>query len=385
MSAQTRESGYMPQLDALRFFAVMGVIVVHNWQPSPSTIIGQVDWGDLGVKLFFVLSGFLITGILIGGRELGRRNPERRLFFVRQFYARRFLRIFPIYYAVLIVLVVAGVAQTRQIWPWLFGYATNVYIWDHLAFPSAVPHFWTLAVEEQFYLVWPWAMLFLPRRWLIPFLLGLCFLGPAWRLYASFHYSPADWNAAYTFTLGVVDFLAMGAALSIAAHRSREKLRRALTFWVLPIGAVTYVTLFYVSRASLDRHAALALEDTGAALVFCWLIGSASQGFGGLFGRLLEWRPIVYLGKISYGIYIFHYLVPVAFGIAAHHIGRTYEDSGFVNFIVTALVTFGVASLSWHFFERPVNGLKRYFRYEVPRDVAPEERSIAPATQAIAP
>ena len=106
----------MPQLDALRFFAVMGVIIVHNWQPSAHTlIVGQVDWGDLGVRLFFVLSGFLITGILIGGRELAPRDSRRRLVFMRQFYARRFLRIFPVYYAVLFALLLAGVGQIRDI------------------------------------------------------------------------------------------------------------------------------------------------------------------------------------------------------------------------------------------------------------------------------
>jgi peptidoglycan/LPS O-acetylase OafA/YrhL len=385
MSAATREHGYMAQLDALRFFAVMGVIIVHNWQPSPHTVIvGQVDWGELGVRLFFVLSGFLITGILIGGRELGKRDPRRRLFFIRQFYIRRFLRIFPIYYVVLIALIVAGVGGVRQIWPWLFSYTTNIYVWHYLAFPYAVPHFWTLAVEEQFYLVWPWAMLFLPRRWLVPFLVSMCCLGPAWRLYASFHYSPNDWGPAFTFTLGVVDFLAIGAVLALAAHadRSRKNLQRVLRLVVLPIGAVIYVSLFWVNR-SVDHHVPLSLEDTGAALVFCWLIGSASRGFAGPFGRLLEWRPIVYLGKISYGIYIFHLLVPLAFARAAPHLGVTYENSGFVNFITTSLVTFGVAALSWQVFEGPINGLKRHFRYESATDVVPQDPVVTSSTQAI--
>jgi peptidoglycan/LPS O-acetylase OafA/YrhL len=387
MSTKTREHGYMPQLDALRFFAVMGVIVAHNWQPSSHTlIVGQVDWAELGVRLFFVLSGFLITGILIGGREFGERNPKRRLFFVRQFYIRRFLRIFPVYYAVLVVLILAGVGGIRHISPWLFSYTTNIYIWHYLAFPYAVPHFWTLAVEEQFYLVWPWAMLFLPRKWLVPFLLSLCFLGPAWRLYASFHYSPSEWNAAGTFTLGVVDFLAIGAVLAIAANadRSGEALQRVLTFVVLPIGAVIYVSLFWVQH-TVDHHAPLALEDTGAALIFCWLIGGASRGFAGLPGHLLGWRPIVYLGKISYGIYIFHFLVPLAFTEAARRFSFHYENSGFVNFIVTSVVTFGVAALSWHLFERPINGLKRHFRYESATDVNPEEPMVGPSTQAISP
>ena len=387
MSAKTREHGYMPQLDALRFFAVLGVIIVHNWRPSSHTlIVGQVDWGELGVRLFFVLSGFLITGILIGGRELGERNPRRRFFVVRQFYARRFLRIFPIYYAVLVVLILVGVGGIRHISPWLFGYATNIYIWHYLTFPYAVPHFWTLAVEEQFYLVWPWVMLFLPRKWLVPFLLSLCILAPIWRLYASFHYSPSEWNAAYTFTPGVVDFLAIGAVLAIAvnADRTGEKLQRILTFVVLPIGIVMYVGLFWVSRR-VDHHAPLALEDTGAALIFCWLIFGASRGFGGLPGRLLGSRPIVYLGKTSYGIYIYHFLVPVAFAEAARRLNMHYEDRGFVNFIVTAVVTFCVAALSWHLFERPINGLKRHFRYESAADVLPEEPVVPRSTQAISP
>lgn len=154
-----------------------------------------------------------------------------------------------------------------------------------------MPHFWTLAIKEQFYLVWPWAMLFLPRRWLVPFLLTLCCLGPAWRLCASFHNSPHDWSAAYTFTPGIVDFLAIGAVLAIAAHahQSSEKLQRTLTRVVLPIGAVIYVSLFWVSR-SVDHHAPLALESTGAALVFCWLIGSASRGFVRLPGLPISSR-----------------------------------------------------------------------------------------------
>ena len=375
----------MPQLDALRFFAVMGVVLVHNWQPSDRIwILGQVDWAELGVRLFFVLSGFLITGILINGRDLAEKNPGRRFHVTRQFYVRRFLRIFPVYYAVLAVLILAGVGGIRHVSPWLFSYTTNIYVWHYLAFPYAVPHFWSLAVEEQFYLVWPWVMLFLPRKWLLPFLLSLCVLGPAWRLWASFHYSPSEWSAAYTFTPGVVDFLAIGGVLAFAVHaaRSEERLKRVLAFVVLPVGLVLYASLFWVNH-SIDHHAPLSLEDTGAALVFCWLVAGASRGFVGPFGRMLEWRPIVYLGKISYGIYIYHFLVPLAFAVAARHMGFGYENSGFLNFVVTAMVTFGIAAVSWHLFERPINGLKRHFRYEIAPSVPPKEPAVARSTQAI--
>jgi peptidoglycan/LPS O-acetylase OafA/YrhL len=381
--------GYMSQLDALRFFAVMGVIVTHNWRPGFHVgPVGQPPWGSLGVRLFFVLSGFLITGILIGCRELAERSPERRLFFVRQFYIRRFLRIFPIYYLVLAVVVAAGVGMAPQIWPWLFSYTTNVYVWSHLTWPHAVGHFWTLAVEEQFYLVWPWLMLFLPRRWLVPFLVGLVCIAPAYRLYASFHYS-ADTGTEGAFTSlaltpGVVDSLALGALLALASHAdgTAVRARRALRRVAMPVGLVAYSVFFLVGwHLGPFRHVAVAFSDTAAALVFCWLVGSASRGFRGRVGRLLELRPIAYLGKISYGIYIFHMLVPIAFGYAAARLGIEYTDAGFVNFVATSLATFAIAALSWQLFEAPINGLKRHFRYDTARGTHPVT-AVAPASAA---
>jgi peptidoglycan/LPS O-acetylase OafA/YrhL len=371
-------SGYMSQLDALRFFAVMGVIVTHNWRPGPGTwIFGQLPWGSLGVRLFFVLSGFLITGILIRGRELGEFRPERRLLFIRQFYIRRFLRIFPIYYVVLVAVVVIGVGWSRQMWPWLFTYTTNIYIWRHLAWPPGIGHFWTLAVEEQFYLVWPWLMLFVPRRWLVPLLLSLICLAPAYRLYASFHY-PQDTGdggafTSFAFSVSTFDSLGLGALLAILAHadQGRERLQRALRRVVLPVGALGYAALFILPRHGHGHHAAAVFDDTAAGLIFCWLVGSASRGFRGSFGRLLQWRPIAYLGKISYGIYIFHYLVPIAFAAIATRLGIAYQDAGIVNFVASSLVTFAIAALSWHLFEARINGLKRHFPYESGQEAHP--------------
>ena len=226
----------MPQLDTLRFFAILGVMVSHNWVPdSPPWIFAGVDWGSLGVRLFFVLSGFLITGILIRGRELGERHPERRFVFMRQFYVRRFLRIFPIYYLVVMAAVVVDFEASRQIWPWLFTYTSNIYSWHTLSWPGHLGHLWTLAVEEQFYLFWPVLMLFLPRRWLLPLLVGLVCLAPIYRLYASFRYSDDVASGAFTsgaLTVSVFDSLGLGALLAIAAHvfsGEGERLRGVLT------------------------------------------------------------------------------------------------------------------------------------------------------------
>jgi peptidoglycan/LPS O-acetylase OafA/YrhL len=145
------------------------------------------------------------------------------------------------------------------------------------------------------------------------------------------------------------------------------------------------VTLLAISRSGLETHASTALDLTAASLIFCWLIGSASRGFGGRFGRLLEWRPISYVGKISYGIYIFHNLVPPALSTLARRVGIEYRDTGIVNFVASSLVTLGVAALSWHLFEAPINGLKRHFRDDSGRDGQPTAAGVPPggAAQAI--
>jgi peptidoglycan/LPS O-acetylase OafA/YrhL len=361
------ERGYMSQLDSLRFFAVLGVMVLHFWDPRPELWILRLNWGALGVRLFFVLSGFLITGILLGCREFAERQPGRHLFLVRQFYIRRFLRIFPLYYLVLLVLVVADIAPARNLWPWLFSYTTNIWVWHHLNWPEKVGHFWTLAVEEQFYLVWPWLVLFLRRRWLVPLLLALTVLSPAYRFYAAGQH-PADAAGNFTagaLTIAVVDNLAFGALLAllfrsgIGEHRVQQLLQRV----VLPIGTASFVLLLASSHYGWSRRAMVTFDQSAAGLIFCWLIGRASRGFGGWLGRLLEYRPLPYLGKISYGIYVFHNFVPPALVSVAGWLGYAYHQPGQLNFLLGSVGSIALAALSWELFERRINGLKRYFRY----------------------
>jgi peptidoglycan/LPS O-acetylase OafA/YrhL len=390
MSVRSSKRGYMSQLDGLRFFAIMGVLVAHNWRPAAPWIFRDFPWGETGVRLFFVLSGFLITGILIRGRDTCERNAQSRLLLMRQFYIRRFLRIFPIYYLVLVGVVAAGVEPTRQIWPWLFGYASNIYIWHHVHWIGHVGHFWTLAVEEQFYVVWPWLLLFLPRRFQVPLLWVLILLAPCYRLYASFHYSSDALDGVFasgTLTVAVLDSLGLGALLAIAA-RGRppdDILSSRLRRFALPIGAAGLATLLVLWHYDINRHGPVALDQTAEALVCLWLVGTAARGFAGAFGRLLEWRPIAYLGKISYGIYVFHPLVPLALAAAAVRVGFKYPETGFLSFGASSLLTFAVAGLSWHFFEAPINRLKRHFPYR--GDVDPSRAAVvhSPSVQTAKP
>jgi peptidoglycan/LPS O-acetylase OafA/YrhL len=365
----TPERGYIPQLDGLRFFAILGVLVTHEWYPAPLPwIFRGLDPGHVGVRLFFVLSGFLITGILLGCRRRAEERSERRSALMRRFYVRRFLRIYPLYYAVLLVIVAIGIEPTRTVWPWLASYTSNIYISVHHAWIGDAGIFWTLAVEEQFYVVWPLLVLFVPRRALVPILVAMMALAPIYRVYAAVH---VPWDlrldrfTSGTFTLAVFDCLGIGALLAILmeSEAMRERARLWLRRVALPVGAAGVLVLLAISYYR-GPAANFALGETFLALVLAWVVATASRGFGGPVGAILSSGPVSYLGKISYGIYVFHAFVPVFLLWLGHRVGLEFTgEPRLLNLALVSVTTVVIAAASWRFFERPINELKRHFPY----------------------
>jgi len=381
--------GHIPQLDGLRFLAILGVLVTHEWYPEPLPwIFRDLDPGHMGVRLFFVLSGFLITGILLGCRRRAEQKGDRRPVMMRRFYARRFLRIYPLYYAVLAAIIIVGIEPTRQLWPWLASYTTNIYISVHHQWIGSAGIFWTLAVEEQFYLMWPLLVLFFPRRWLIPVLVGMISLASVYRLWASIHV-PGDLvlggYTSGTFTLAVFDSLGVGALLAVLSDMdpTGRRLRRWLNRIALPIGGCGLLVLIAIGYYH-GEAANFVLGETFLALVLAWVVGTASRGFTGPAGRLLEWRPIAYLGKVSYGIYVFHAFVPSFLVWLGHRVGFQFTGQPrLLNFVLVSVTTIAVASASWQLFERPINDLKRRFPYRDDRRPSlTETPGLSPARQA---
>src|SRR5436309_1918792 len=152
--AGVERRGYVPQLDGVRALAVSLVVAEHYTHHELPLATGRT-----GVILFFILSGFLITGILLDAREWARAAGVPRPPVLRRFYGRRFLRIFPLYYASLAVLYAAGVPDVKGYAGWHLAYLSNVLFCRLGAWPAATAHLWSLAVEEQFYLAWPLAIL----------------------------------------------------------------------------------------------------------------------------------------------------------------------------------------------------------------------------------
>jgi peptidoglycan/LPS O-acetylase OafA/YrhL len=351
----------MPQLDALRAFAVLSVLFAH-FVLRPPAWLAIVPWAACGVQLFFVLSGFLITGILLDGRMQVKAGVSR-FWMLRQFYARRFLRIFPLYYAVVLVgwfIKLPGFTDTLG---WNLSYLTNFYIVWKGTWIEAASHLWTLSVEEQFYLVWPWVVLFLPERWLLRTFIGVAIFAVGYRVFAS------GWFGSLAGIMPFASFDCFGAGALLALAQRREKagdrgMRRILSVIGVSLG-VPFLILALLSHFPPQSVASRAgLMNFAMPLLCMPLISRAAEGFTGIPGILLTRRPILYIGKISYGIYIFH--VPVLYLMklnGSNWLSRIALPIPYSAILLIATVA--VAAISWHFFESPINRLKRLFPYRI--------------------
>jgi len=360
---RVKKSNYMTQLDTLRTFAVASV-AWHHW--APHSLHFGLPW-YVGVNLFFVLSGFLITGILLDCRWPSLDENHHRLHSMRQFYIRRFLRIFPLYYMVLLVLFLFDIKPVRETITWHLFYCTNFYFVHHGGWHGQISHFWSLSVEEQFYIFWPLLVLFSPRRKLVPLIAGLILLSPAYRIFIALFLPSVKVPEVLVFAN--FDSLGMGALLAVLRHpkihfrpapwlKAHRRLITVLSF-------CSYACLYVVYRTVWSPVWIEALEYTFLAVFFACVIHAVSKGLRGIGGKILGFRPFLYLGKISYGLYIFHNLAvyAVAGTLAILHVPPQWAASLPVRLILLSFWTVSASALSWHLLESPVNNLKRKFPY----------------------
>lgn len=370
-----RESRHMEQLDGLRAFAVLAVLVHHLLPLEP--VVSLIGPGQYGVFLFFVLSGYLITGILLRCRDaMAEGQPLGTS--LRQFYVRRFLRIVPVFYLVLGTAALANVHPVRESFWWHFGYLSNFYFASRGDWNGPVTPFWTLAMEEQFYLVWPWAVLLTPRSRLRATIAGLVVLCPITRwLYLRMGGPPF---ALGMLPFGNTDYLLIGALLAElqAAGVHGATARRVLGRLGLRVGLPVSVLVVVLARPAwlpgriASTYFQLFVSHVTIGFFFFWLVDRASAGFGGMAGRILSLEPLRFVGTISYGLYVYHSFVIVMLTDVVATLGRSHPDwwqpSSDWSWLPARLATVvGIATVSWVFFEKPINDLKRFFPYRVER------------------
>ncbi|MGA0558158.1 acyltransferase family protein [Larkinella sp. VNQ87] len=365
---------YFGQLDGLRFVAV-SLVMVDHWLSDQV----HLPLGYFGVNLFFVLSGFLITRILITSKERDQALGRSPGFSLRQFYIRRSLRIFPVYYLTLFVLALIGYEPVRKHLIWFLTYTPNLWIILNNTWFGAVDHLWSLAVEEQYYLFFPFLILFLRFRYLLRLLIGLIGFSMLLRIYL--YATGASWLVSFVFMPTCLDAFGMGGVLAWLLVFRREQFSRWVgnPAWLLISLGLYAFNLYLMANTSAGRNVFTDVTDRFFTSFFCFfVIGKGVIGYGGLMKWFLEHPVSQYLGRISYGLYLFHNLVfnfyhtPTDF-ITVRAWNRLLRElpglagSGLesgAKFLFFYAITVAVATVSWFLIEKPFNNLKDRFAYD---------------------
>ena len=367
--------GHIPALDGVRGLAILAVLLFHfGTPPNPkgpvdAAITWLLAYGALGVDLFFVLSGFLITGILYDTRT----DPA----YFRNFYMRRVLRIFPLYYGVLVIVFfvvpavpalhgseIAGL-RSQQAWAWLYG--VNVYLAIHGGWVlSYLTHFWSLAVEEQFYLVWPlliWLLAARPRL-LLTFPLAAALAAFGSRIAASL--MGVSLIATTVLTPFQLDSLAIGGFLAIYLRQPDGEARIRRLIVPMALAGIAILLLQFGVRHFTEHGSALQSLRSGAfrlllaALLLKALVAPASSGWS----RFFRSSPMTFLGKYSYGLYVYHHFFSYYFAKHGTEIALAAAIGSHVAALAIQAVggmaaSMAIAWLSYEYFEKYFLRLKR--------------------------
>jgi peptidoglycan/LPS O-acetylase OafA/YrhL len=348
------------QLDGLRFFAFLAVFLVHS-------DISRFWWGSYGVSLFFVISGFLITRILIAHED----RPRSKV--LRNFYARRVLRIFPAYYLVLgLAAATIGIAYLPAFVLFVMNWGIFFYTWiqPELADIAWDPtrmygiHFWSLCVEEQFYLVFPLLFSFLrPGRARLSWLLAL------WGSSIGVRFLCAAFlpKAAYgLIPLVCGEYLvagAVGAVLLVDTSGTAARIRAAARQWMFPVGLALVVALFSLYRPdtpSIDHVMHPPHMQTLLAFGFLAMVLGLWQTENRWVLGFFQYAPFRFLGKISYGLYLIHlFMWPLVDWLSQ----RSSAIRDLPPFAARLGLTILLATAMWRLVEAPILKLKARFPY----------------------
>jgi peptidoglycan/LPS O-acetylase OafA/YrhL len=362
---------HVPALDGIRGFAALSIFIVH-YAGGSHAFMGRlrylaepINFGWAAVSLFFVLSGYLISGILWD--SIGTPNWWRR------FYWRRSLRIFPLYYLALLIAIAHSIGShgLRSIFPGVlpyFVYLQNVpTVYPTLArFPDvrSLSHFWSLAVEEQFYLIWPFVL-----AWLYPKsdrARNICLL--VWISSLAFRVAVFATGTghlwAIAFLVARAGELSLGAYLALAVRdpiRKDRLFRRAR--WVFGVSLLAVIAVIVgTGGAGVESKGMATVGIAINAVLFASLICLSLRP--GLAASIFEIGWLRWLGRVSYGVYVYHILLGDAFDWIASRIfpGVGREFHFLVLFFVAASGTLIVASLSYYFFELRFLRMRRHPR-----------------------
>lgn len=343
-----KPASYFHQLDALRGIACI-MVLFHHLVPGASK---HVALGPLGVRLFFVMTGFLLVGNLLRERERGS-SPAAIL---GNFYTKRAIRILPVYLVAFAAVLASGAVVAREVWPWIATFTINLHMGATGEWPGNLSHYWFLAANEQMVLALALVILWLPGRYLVP-ALALLFVG-AWL----HRWLGTEWGLepmmVWYSPLSCMDSIAIGALLGLWHRSTPQALAEFARRPVVVAAAWIALLAACIVRMRFSQTPLIHLAETLEAVFFGWLIVRAALGFNGPVGNFLRSPALVYTGMVSYGLYICHPLVHSFVFWSFEKLGLPPQRENPSLIVSAFLLSFLVATLSWYFLEKPLASLK---------------------------
>ena len=349
---------YYDRINTLRTFAVLSVLFSHFFNPN---ITKHLFLGNAGVNLFFVISGFLISKNLIQLKESNESLGKK----LKLFYFRRSLRIFPIYYLYLVILYFFFHHSTSGQLSWASLYLFNFFELKYEASKLLI-HVWSLSLEEQFYLIWPLLILLIPNRKITTVIYSIIFISIAFKLIF-----PEINHKLFTFSS--FDSFAIGSLFAHLLLKDRLLLIKCLDnkillyiAWII-YGVIIYLS-FYEPNLYIEN-----LFRTSTSIISFYFIGLAvfpEKYPKGKFIKILDNKTLIFVGKISYGIYMYHMIVSVIldpylnkmceslFLSQNNWIKYFYFNSYILKFAIYTTISIFIAYVSFEFIEKPILKLK---------------------------
>lgn len=359
----TARHNYYPALDGIRGVAILLVVFFHNFG-----FLNYFVFGWLGVDLFFVLSGFLISNILLS--TVGKDG------YFKNFYIKRVLRIFPLYYSVLIITIfilphVNFLKSNLQYYVgnqwWFWLYLQNwLFVLKPLEKTNFLIHFWSLAVEEQFYLIWPFIILWIrkPKRLLILLSFFLIFIIAARIIIWEHHVEKLHYFSFYTFTR--IDGICIGCMLALIMKMDRFFLRKYTGVIVLFLSVANFIFFFLNRENAFSFPFFPFVGYTTFAVLFGLLVYEAVAGEIQIIKNIFTFPVLTFLGKISFGFYVFFWPIYVAFNYKFSYLFQTQFNaspaaSRMMSSVLCTFIGFIISIISYYYFEAKFLKLKKHF------------------------
>jgi peptidoglycan/LPS O-acetylase OafA/YrhL len=355
------------QLDGWRAIAVLSVMWVH-W--TPDSWRGKMPF-EIGLYFFLTLSGFLITRILLRERDQNEAlysNSGWKLPVFLKFQKKRALRILAPCYAAMLFAAISG-AQDLLAHPLMyFLHVSNFHMAQLPNYPDGTAHYWTLAIQQQFYLLWPLVIFFTPRRLLAPMMLFTAAIAPFSRWYFSVYFPELPHRGVLTFCQ--MDYFGLGGLLaylfSLGLKPGDSRIR-----WVGTLSFAAYLFLYVRLNIGNPVKGWCHLQQTFFAASMVGLISGTLRGLPGILGQVLSHPFLQNVGRLSYGLYLFHTTVPLFLGHVMPFLWIKPLQEGIgllIPITVFALVSWGLAHLCWRYIEQPMAELRT--RVDSPQSTA---------------